>query len=145
VAKFKQNVPTDYNNNMERLEWFNHEIIQQFQRALPNQDGIMFNNAFREAIRYYLGMSSFILGGFADGNHFTERNKAVVDPYGIAVKNAMLMQGDYISMHDDNGYAQESQSMGCKGAPTHVSSPCSNRIPPPILRRTADDERFHHS
>ena len=31
VAKFKQNVQTDYNHNMERLAWFNHdEISQQF-------------------------------------------------------------------------------------------------------------------
>jgi len=27
VAKFKQNVPTDYNNNMERLAWFNHDVL----------------------------------------------------------------------------------------------------------------------
>jgi len=27
VARFKQNVPTDYNNNMERLAWFNHDEI----------------------------------------------------------------------------------------------------------------------
>ena len=94
VAKFKQNVPTDYNNNMERLAWFNHdEISQQFLRALSNQDGIIFNNVFGKAIRNYLGIPSFILEGFADGNHFIGRNKAVVDPYGIAVKNAMLMQG----------------------------------------------------
>ena len=100
VAKFKQNVPTDYNNNMERLAWFNHdEISQQFLRALPNQDGIMLNNVFGETIRNYFGMPSFILEGFADGNHFIGRNKAVVDPYGVAVKNAMLLQGDYIRMH----------------------------------------------
>ena len=52
-----------------------------------------------EAVRNYLGLPSFILRGFADGNHFIERNKATVDPYGIAVKNAMLLQGDYTRMH----------------------------------------------
>jgi len=50
-------------------------------------------------MRNYLGLPSFILKGFSDGNHFIGRNKAVVDPYGISVKNAMLMQGDYIRMH----------------------------------------------
>ena len=68
-------------------------------RALPNHDGMMLNNVMREAVRNYLGLPSFILEGFADGNHFIGRNKAVVDPYGISVKNAMLLQGDYIRMH----------------------------------------------
>ena len=72
-----------------------------------------------------------ILEGFADGNHFIGRNKAVVDPYGIAVKNAMLMQGDYIRMHGTiqtmiMNMHKKSQSMSCKGAPTHVSWPRSN-------------------
>jgi len=100
MARFKTNVPTDYNNNMERLAWFNHdEISQQFPRALPNQDGIMLNNVMGAAVRNYLGLPSFILEGFADGSYFIGRNKAVVDPYGISVKNAMLLQGDYIRMH----------------------------------------------
>ena len=100
VARFKQNVPTDYNNNMERLAWFNHdEISQQFLKAIPNQDGIMLNNVMREAVRNYLGLPSFILEGFADVNHFIGRNKAILDPYGISVKNSMLLQGDYIQMH----------------------------------------------
>ena len=51
MAKFKQNVPTDYNNNMERLAWYNHDkISQQFLRALPNQEGIMSNRVFMEAV-----------------------------------------------------------------------------------------------
>jgi len=100
VAKFKQNVPTDYNNNMERLAWFNRdETSQQFLRALPNHDGMMLNNVMREALRNYLGLPSFILEGFADENDFIGRNKAVVDLYGTSVKNAMLLQGDYIRMH----------------------------------------------
>jgi len=100
VTKFKQNVPTDYNNNMERLAWFNHdEISKQFLRALPNHNGMMLNNVMREAVRNYLGLPSFILKCFADGNNFIGRNKAVVDPYEIFVKNAMLLQGDYIRIH----------------------------------------------
>ena len=100
MAKFKQNVPTDYNNNMEQLAWYNHdEISQQFLRALPNHEGIMNNRVFMEAVRNYLGLPSFILKGFADGNHFIGRNKATVDPYGIAVKNATLIHGDYIWIH----------------------------------------------
>ena len=85
---------------MERLAWYNHdEFSQQFLRALPNTDGIMNNKVFMEAMRNYLGLPRFILQGFADGNHFIGRNKVMVDPFGISVKNAMLLQGDYIRMH----------------------------------------------
>ena len=50
-------------------------------------------------MRNYPGLPSFILEGFADGNYFIGRNKAVVDPFGVSVKNAMFLQGDYIRMH----------------------------------------------
>ena len=53
----------------------------------------------REAVRNFLGLPSFILEGFAEENHLIGRIKAVVDPYGISVKNVMLLQGDYIRMH----------------------------------------------
>ena len=80
---------------MEWLEWYNHDkISQQFLQALPNHKGIMSNRAFMEAVRNYLGLPSFILKGFPDGNHFIGRNKAMVNSYGIAVKNAILIQGD---------------------------------------------------
>ena len=59
----------------------------------------MSNRVFLDAVRNYLGLPSIILMGFADGNHFIGRNTAMVDPYGIAVKNAMLIHGDYIRMH----------------------------------------------
>jgi len=150
VTKFKQNVPIDYNNNIERLVWFNHdEISQQFLRALPNHDSMMLNNVIREAVRNYLILPSLIPEGFADGNYFIERNKGVVDPYGISVKNAMLLRGDYIRMH---GMIQtmimdmlKSQIMGSKGAQAHVPRPCPNGISPLVLRGTTDDEGFHHS
>ena len=85
---------------MERLAWFNHDdISQQFLRALPNQDGIISNRIFMEAVRNYLGLPSYILENLADGNHYIGRNKKCVDGHGIAVKNAMLINGDYIRMH----------------------------------------------
>ena len=52
-----------------------------------------------EAVRNYLRLPSFILKNFTDGNHFIGRNKVTVDPYGIAAKNDMLLQGDYLRMH----------------------------------------------
>ena len=85
---------------MESLVWYNHdEISQQFLQALPNHKGIMSNTVFMEAVRNYLALPSFILKGFTDGNHSIGKNTATEDPYGIAVKNAMLLHGDYIRMH----------------------------------------------
>ena len=99
---------------MERLAWFNHdEISQYFLRALPTYDSMMLNNVMSEAVRNYLCLPNFILEGFADGNHFIGRNKAVLDPYKISVKNAMLLQELYPNAWDDpnndNGYAKKAK------------------------------------
>eukprot|EP00979_Chaetoceros_neogracilis_P008597 scaffold1908_cov192-Chaetoceros_neogracile.AAC.2 len=85
---------------MERLAWFScDEFSAHFLRALPNQDGIMRNDVFMEGVRTFLGFKSHILETFADGNHFIGRSGNEVDGYGIAVKNANLLGGDYIRMH----------------------------------------------
>jgi len=99
-AKYEQNVPTDYNNIMERVAWISiDEISAQFLRALPNQEGLMKNNVSMEGVRTFLGMKSHILEPFADGNHYIGRLGKEVDGYGIAVKNACLIGGDYQRMH----------------------------------------------
>ena len=144
MAKFKQNVPTYYNNNIERLAWYNHEISQQFLQALPNHEGIMSNRVFMEAVQNYLGLPSFILKGFADGNHFIGRNKAMVDLYGIAVKNAMLIQGDYIQMHGliqtlAMDMLKKNKSMGNTRASTYVPWPRLEGIYSSLLRAAKND------
>jgi len=55
----------------------------------------MKNNVFMEGVRTFLGMKSHILEPFADGNHYIGRLGKEVDGYGIAVKNACLIGGDY--------------------------------------------------
>jgi len=57
------------------------------------------NDVFIETVRCILGLPSHILQPFADGHHFIGRNAALVDAYGIMVKNAMLINGDYHRMH----------------------------------------------
>jgi len=47
----------------------------------------------------YSSFTSHILQPFADGHHFIGRNATLVDAYGIMVKNAMLINGDYHRMH----------------------------------------------
>jgi hypothetical protein len=59
----------------------------------------MRNDVFMEGVRTFLGLKSHILEPFADGNHFIGRAGNAVDGYGIAVKNANLVGGDYIRMH----------------------------------------------
>ena len=71
----------------------------QCLRVLPNRDGILKNDVFIEAVRCILGLPSHILQPFADEHHFIGRNATVVDAYGIVVKNAMLINGDYHRMH----------------------------------------------
>ena len=46
-----------------------------------------------------LGLPSHILQPFADGHHLIGRNATLVDVYGIMVKNAMLINGNYPRMH----------------------------------------------
>ena len=85
---------------MERLAWINiDEVSAQFLGALPNQEEIMKNNVFMLGVQAFLGIKSHILEPFADGNHFIGRNGKEVDGFDIAVKNAMLINGDYQRMH----------------------------------------------
>ena len=104
----------------------------------------MSNRVFMEAVQNYLGLPSFILKGFADGNHFIGRNKAMVDLYGIAVKNAMLIQGDYIQMHGliqtlAMDMLKKNKSMGNTRASTYVPWPRLEGIYSSLLRAAKND------
>ena len=99
-SKDEQNAPTDFTNIMEHLAWFNiDDISAQFLRALPNQEGIMKNNVIMEGVRTFMGLKSHILEPFANENHCIRRNDNEVDGSGIAVKNTMVINGDYQQMH----------------------------------------------
>jgi len=49
------------------------------------------NDVFIEAVRCILGLPSHILQPYADGHHFIGRNAILIDAYGIAVKDVMLI------------------------------------------------------
>ena len=68
-------------------------------RALPNRDGIMTNTVIMEGVRTFMGLPSFILMPFAQEDYYIGRKGNNVDPFGIAVKNARLINGDYVKMH----------------------------------------------
>jgi len=61
--------------------------------VLPNREKILKN----EAVRHISGLPIHILHHFDDKNHFNGRNLTLADEYGIAVKNAMLING--VCMH----------------------------------------------
>ena len=67
---------------------------------LPSKGGNLKNDVSAEVVRCILNLPSHILQPFADGHHFIRHNATLVDAYGIMIKNAMLMIGDYHRMHE---------------------------------------------
>jgi len=53
----------------------NNRLVSSY-KMIPIREA--FKDVMREALRNYLGLPSFILEGFEDGNHFIGSNKAVV-------------------------------------------------------------------
>ena len=55
--------------------WINNRLVSSYEMISIRE---AFEDVMREALRNYLGLPSFILEGFEDGNHFIGSNKAVV-------------------------------------------------------------------
>ena len=138
MAKFKQNVPTDFNNNMERLTWSNHdEISQQFLRALPNHDGMMLNNVMREAVRNYLG-PKFHPGRLCRWKSLYSKKQGGSGSIRDLCQECDAPTGRlhsyaWVDSDDDNGHVEQSESLDNKGTSAHVSRSRPKRISPPVL------------
>jgi len=122
---YTQNKEGCFSHNMERFSWYNtDETSIQCLRALPKRRNSK-NDVFIEAVRCILGLPSYILQPFADGHHSIGRNATLVDAHANMVKNAMLINGDYLLMHASiQSLIIDSQNLGYSRAAKHVSWPC---------------------